>query len=197
MDRTENQALDHAGAYELQAEGAAVEAVKTLFMRGRSFGFRVCCTTPLQEGEEGSKVSAAANMLLSVVTGAPSELDVSTLAPSTRLYQDAELLVANAASPSQSWNYRELTAEAERQILQQLSFLRNHDNKTAESWARAKAQCFYQADAVLQYWESLTKGKALNEDLTRLQHIAFVEIGQAHQQPTVDAAGPPASQPAN
>jgi hypothetical protein len=195
MEGIDKQAHEIVRTYELEAEGSAVEAVKTLFMRGRAFGYRVCCTKKLQEGDERSNISAAANFLLFVVTGSTTELNLSTLAPSTRLHQDAELLVANAAPLSQAWNYHDLTAEAERQILKQLSFLRSHDNQTAETWARAKAQCLFQADAVLHYWESLTKGKALSEDLTRLQHIAFVEIGQAQQQPTVDAAEPPASQP--
>lgn len=95
MENIEQQVLDLARGYALQAEGPALEAVKTVFMRGRGFGFRVCYTKPLADRDVQSRITAAANFLLFLVTGTPTNLDLSTLPASTRLYQDAELLVAN------------------------------------------------------------------------------------------------------
>lgn len=97
MESTEQQVLELARGYALQAEEPALEAVKTVFMRGRGFGFRVCYTKPLADRDVRSRIMAAANLLLFVVTGTPTNLDLSTLPTSTRLYQDAELLVANTA----------------------------------------------------------------------------------------------------
>ena len=93
---------------------------------------------------------------------------------------------------SECLGYEAITAEAERQIRRQLSFLLLHTSHTPEVWNRIKAQCFFQAEGVLHLWESLSKGIVLNEDLTRLQRIVFFDIKDASgpMQPTdAHAAG--------
>lgn len=95
MHETETLIPTLVRVYEAQADALAAQAVKTLFTRSRAFGFQVCHTAPLQTRDEKEKISAAAKLLLFVVTGAMHDLDLSALEPATRLYQDALLLTAN------------------------------------------------------------------------------------------------------